>query len=241
MHSTYVIDNVAEIDSGYYRLTVYTLGPSSTSVVSDTVTLSVIRSYKAPDFRAMIDPSTSPATVYLSTFIDVASVKSVKWSGVGNFISLTDDETGAFDAQNLQSRRVYTYRYTATSECGTSTAKAYVLSSTAKVPVKNREIYICKDLESSKYVNLNQILGMDHRGTWKYIDDLQDIIYNNVTDSPEKYGFSTIFNAQEAYEWVEALSTSDYDHPENPKTKMFKFQYTSVDGTVVDFTITVGE
>jgi hypothetical protein len=247
MHSTYVIDNVAEIDDGDYRLTVYTLGSPSTSVVSNTVTLSVIKSYKAPDFRAMIDPSSSPAKVYLSTFIDVANVESVKWSGVGNFINLINDETGEFDAQNLQPGRVYTYRYTAMSECGPSTAKAYVLSSTAKLPVKNnREIYICKDLESSKYVNLNQILGMDHRGTWKYIDDEYSIVPFFISESTEKYGFSTIFNALGAYEEVYAMTDdgtypSKYDHPENPKKKMFKFQYTSVDGTVVDFTITVGE
>ncbi|MDR2026135.1 MAG: hypothetical protein LBQ01_01075 [Prevotellaceae bacterium] len=55
MHSTYVINNVAETDSGYYRFVVYSLESSSSSVVSGTVSLSVIKAYRAPDFRAMTE------------------------------------------------------------------------------------------------------------------------------------------------------------------------------------------
>jgi hypothetical protein len=176
--------------------------------------------------------------VYLSSFVDTANIVSIKWSNAGSFLNFTDDETGALDAQKFIPRRTYTYKYTVTSKCGVSSAKAYIYTSTDKVRVKTgREIFVCKDLELSKYVNLNQILGLENSGTWTYPNDTDGVIAGNVTKSSAKFGGSMIFNAQKAY----AEAGTSYDMAGMPNTKAFKCQYTDVNGTVYDFTIVTGK
>jgi hypothetical protein len=242
VQSIYIIDKVSELDRGYYRFIVSnpgTIDSPACRVVSKNIPVDVVGTYKASDFRAMIVPATAPHTVYLSSFIDTVNATSVKWHSSGS-PDLTDDETGALDTQKFISKHVYTYKYTVTSKCGTSTAKAYVFSSTDKVPVKNnREIFVCESMESSKYVNLNQILGLENNGTWTYIDDANKIVENNVAISSAKYGNSRIFNAQKAY--AEASQSTAYDVAGKPNMKAFKFQYTAVNGKVYNFTVVAGE
>jgi hypothetical protein len=188
----------------------------------------------------MIAPSATPHTVYLSSFIDTTNISAITWTDFGNISAVFDKQTGTIDAQKLTPRRVYTVKYTVTSKCGVSSAKAYVMSSTDKVK-NNREIYICKDLELSKSVNLNQILGMDSNGTWTYPNDTDGIVEVNVTTSSEKFGKSKIFNAKKAYETAVASGTATYNIAGDPNHKRFKFQYTAADGKVIDFALIVGE
>jgi hypothetical protein len=174
--------------------------------------------------------------VYLSSFIDTANVISVKWNSFGNAPDFIDDKTGELDAQKFTPKRVYTYKYTATSRCGNSLAVAYVFTSTDKLPVKNnKEIFVCKNLDLSKYVNLNQILGLENNGTWSYCDP-DGVIAANTAVSSVKYGNSQIFNAQNAYD--KAGTTYEVTGTNN---KAFKFKYTTANGTEIEFTIVVGE
>jgi hypothetical protein len=244
VRSVYTINKVEESDGGFYRLIVSnpaTVNSPLCRVVSEVISLKVFKGVQASDFRAMIDPSSVPHTVYLSSFIDTANVVSVKWDSFGNALGFIDNATGALDAQKLTPRRVYTYRYTVTSNCGSSSAKAYVYTSTDKIRVKNgREIFVCKDTEMSASVNLNQVLGVESNGTWSFPDDTSGIVVSNITTSSAKFGSSKIFNAQWAYEESSQIA-GEYDVAGNPEQQAFKFQYTAVNGTVFDFTVVVGK
>jgi hypothetical protein len=243
VQSTYVIDKVTELDKGYYRFIISNIGSMDNPlcrIISKTISLNVFKKYVAPDLRIMIAPATSQHTVYLSSFTDTSNVLSIKWDGLGSGLNFIDDETGALDAQKFMHRRVYTYKYTTVSTCGTSTANAYVFTSTDKMRIKNgREIFVCKDLELSKYINLNQILGLENNGTWSYPNDTNGVVAGNVGTSSAKFGGSKIFNAQKAYD--DASQTTVYDVAGKPDMKAFKFKYTAVDGTAYDFTIVAGK
>jgi hypothetical protein len=242
VQSVYTIDRVTEMDEGYYRFIAGNHGTVDNhlcSVISKVISLRVLKSNKASDFRAMIMPSTAQHTVYLSSFIDTVNVKSVKWDSFGNTLKFDDDETGALNAQSFMPKRIYTYKYTVTSQCGSSSAKAYVFTSIDKVRRNGREIFVCKDLEASMSVNLNQILGVEGNGAWSFPDDMYGIIISNITTSSVKFGSSMIFNAQRAYE--EGSQTDGYEVAGNPEQQAFKFRYTTVNGMIFDFTIVTGK
>jgi hypothetical protein len=242
IQSVYKIDSATEIDNGYYRLIVGNLGTIDNPlcrVVSKVISLNVVTRNVAPDFRAMINPTTTSHTVYLSSFIDTANVSSIKWNSLGAGITFINDETGALDAQKLMPKRVYTCRYTVTSKCGVSSAKAYIFTSTDKIRIRNgREIFVCKDLNLSRYVNLNQILGVESNGTWSYPNDTDGVVRSNIGASSTKFGGSMIFNAQRAY--YEGIQSSSYNVAGDPSKQAFQFRYTTANGTTFDFTLIVG-
>jgi hypothetical protein len=242
IRSTYIIDSVTNGDEGYYRFVVGNLSTIDNSVcriVSSTITLFVSKTVQASDLRILITPSNTQHAVYLTSFIDTLDVASVKWIDPQNYApKFSDDATGELDAQKLMPPRVYTYNYTVTSKCGVSSAKAYVLTSKDKLPVKNnKEISVCKEFELSKHVQLNQILGLEDSGQWSYPNDTDGIVEGNVTISSSKYAGARIFNAQRAY--AEAVKTNSHNYAGNPDIKVFSFSFTSVEGTVYEFTIIV--
>jgi hypothetical protein len=238
-----VINKAVETDHGFYHFVVSnlaTIDHPACRVVSKPIALNVHRAYQASDFRALIVPSSVSHTVYLSNFIDTADIVSLKWSSVGGDFKFINDTTGAIDARTLMPHRVYTIRYTVTSRCGVSSAKAYIFTSPEKFYINNnKEIFVCKDLRLSKYVNLHQILGLESNGTWSYPSDNLGIIADNVKTSSAKYGSSKIFNAQKAYN--EASLTTAYDLAGNPDRKAFKFKYVTANGKEFNLTIIVGK
>jgi hypothetical protein len=241
--STYTIDDLTDNNKGYYRFIVSnptTINDTACRVVSEIMSVDIFKPLIVSDLRIMVAPSTNSHKVYLTSFIDTTNVVSVKWDNLGAIPKILDETTGEFDAEQLTGRRVYTYKYTVTSKCDTSTAKVYVFTSTDKLPIRNnREVFVCKDLELSKYVQLNQILGLEGNGTWSYPGDVNGstVTADNVVTSSAKFGSSKIFNAQQAYADAGTL----YDVAGKPDTKAFKFRYTPVSGDPVDFTIIVGE
>ncbi|MDR1594098.1 MAG: hypothetical protein LBS43_06385 [Prevotellaceae bacterium] len=234
--STYIINNITNGNHGYYRFIVS--NPATTCrVVSKAISLDVVKMVIVPDLRIMIAPSTSSHKVYLTSFIDTLNIASVKWLNPDNIPKFTNDVTGELDAQKFAHKRVYTYKYTVASKCGNSSAKVYVFTSQDKLPVKNnKQIFVCKDLELSKHVQLNQILGLENNGTWTYPHDPNDIIINNVRKSSAKFGSSMIFNAQKAYD----EAGNEYDSTGKSGYKAFQFKYTQANNEIIEFTIVVG-
>jgi hypothetical protein len=236
--STYTIDGVTDANAGYYRFTVSGTEAALNTicrVASKTMQLYVAKARTVPDLRIMIEPSSDSHKVYLTSFIDTIDAVEVKWHNLGAGPGFIDDVTGELDAKNFMHKRVYTYKYTVKSLCDSSSAKVYLFTSTDKLPIKNNhEIFVCKDLELSKYVQLTQIIGLDEgNGTWAYPYDPGNAIAKNVTTSSARFGGSKIFNAKKAFD----DAGPEYDVPGKAYTKAFKFQYTSTDGTIVTFTI----
>jgi hypothetical protein len=239
--SNYTIDSITEGNEGYYRFAVGTPGTidSPVKIVSAASLLSVSKISQAADLRIIIAQPNTQHSIYLTGFIDTFGVTSVKWDSPQNSSTgFADDATGEIDAHKLVSRTVYACKYTVTSKCGASSAKAYILTSKDRLPVKiNREISVCRDMESSKHIQLNQILGLEDGGQWSYPDDADGIIKNNVAVSSPKYAGARIFNAQKAY--LEAAKNASYDAAGKPNVKVFKFNYTSISGLVYGFKLTV--
>jgi hypothetical protein len=218
------------------KMEVLDLNGQRESVSTDIV---VETSVQASDLRILMAPSNAQHSVYLTSFIDTAGVISVKWTNPQNYApAFSDDATGELDAQTFLQKAVYTYIYTVTSKCGVSSAKAYVLTSKGKLPVKNnREISVCKEFELSKNIQLNRILGLEDSGQWSYPNDTNGIIDGNVTVSSSKYADARIFNAQRAY--AEAVKANSHNYAGNPDIKTFLFSFTSVEGAVYEFSVIV--
>jgi hypothetical protein len=241
--SNWKIDYITKEGKGYYRFIVgnlETLNNSMCRVVSRTIYVDVIKGYKAPDIRVMISPVPSQKIVYLTRFVNTMDVQSVKWDNSGSFSGFIDDETGALDAEKFIHKGIYTYKYTLTSKCGSSSAKAYVYvypSKNKRHINTNRTVFICSDSEFNQYVQLNRILGVYDDGQWSYPNDVDGVIANNVKVSSAKYGGSRIFNAQKAY----AQAGTSYNVAGKLYAKKFKFKYISINGHTVEFTIVVGK
>ncbi|MDR1338913.1 MAG: hypothetical protein LBK58_02490 [Prevotellaceae bacterium] len=242
VQSVYTIDNITGNSRGYYRFAVSSPGAIDSPgcrAVSPVMELLVQETFRAPDLRVMISPSDTHHSVYLTSFLDTTDITSVKWYNPQNCVpDFSNCASGELDAQKLISRNVYTYKYTATSKCNSSSARAYVLTSKDRLPVKNnREISVCRNMESSRHIQLNQILGLEDDGKWSYPDDEYGVVSRNVTVSSQKYAGARIFNARKAY--GDALKTASYDMTGNPNVKVFKFNYESVSGTVYRFNLKV--
>jgi hypothetical protein len=240
VQSVYTIDEVSENDAGFYRFV--TGSPEAVDsppcrIVSTVTALFVKRASQTPDLRILINPADEPHAVYLTNFIDTQDIVSIKWSNPHHSVpAFSDDETGELDANKFASPNVYTYKYMLTSKCGASSAKAYVFTSSKKLPVKNyKEIFVYREPELNRNIQLNQILGLEDDGKWSYPNDPMNIIYNNVKKSSAKYAGARIFNVQRAYEAAVRANAHSFDG--DPDGKVFHFKFESAEGTVYEFSI----
>jgi hypothetical protein len=194
----------------------------------------------ATDLRLFIPPAPSTHPVYLTSFLDTTVAGMVKWEPChAPYIPcFSDYKTGALDAGKFSPKKIYSYTYKVSSQCGARSAKAYVFTSDERIPVNKRDIFVCKDLEASRRINLNRICGMEDNGQWSYPDDKDNIVRNNVVVTSPKYSKARIFNAQKAYS--DALRSTAYDVPGKPGNKAFKFKFISSAGVLCEFTLTVG-
>jgi hypothetical protein len=189
--------------------------------------------------RIFVKPTATEHYVLLTGYLDTLNFNPVKWENYANHIpNFANSATGALDAGKLSPEKVYSYKYTVSSKCGSSSAKVYLFTSTNKIPANNRRIFVCKDLEQNTRVQLNQILGLEDTGQWSYPDDSDEVVKNNVAVSSAEHAGATIFNAAKAYE--DATKNTAYDVPEKTENKAFKFKFTTTSGEMYEFTIIVG-
>jgi hypothetical protein len=242
IRSQYAVVSARSENKGYYRILVSnagTLDSPECRVSSEIIYRDVIDIPKATDLRIIIPHMTSQQTVYLTGFLDTIYSPLVNWERYTAYApGFTDKATGALYASDFTDKMIYTYKYTVSTKCGSTSAKAYILTSSKTSPANNKEIFICKDLESSKYVQLNQITGLFDNGVWTYLDDTDGIIKSNVKTCSSKYAGARIFNAQKAYD--EAMKTTSYTVAGKPEVRAFKFRVVSLNGTVCEFTIMAG-
>jgi hypothetical protein len=145
---------------------------------------------------------------------------------------LNDDETGEI-AGNFMKRYTYTYRYTLSSSssesCPSTSAKAYVHVLDDRILSKTDTVVICKELDASKAVNLDQILGLALGGVWKYNNTVNpdNTVSDNVKvyTAPSNYAGAHVFNAQKAY--ADANTSYDYSY-KGATVKKFVFLYDNI-------------
>jgi hypothetical protein len=219
---------VSSGDEGYYRLVVANednIGSYNCRAMSRVIHVRVVSGFVAPDIRVQVCPSPS-GQVLLSSFLDSTDYNIIKWERITSFGPLLQDDEKGLIAGNFMKRYTYTYRYTLSSSssenCPPTSAKAYVHVLNDRILSKTDTItvVICKELDASKAVNLNQILGLELGGVWSYPDNDGNTVSDNVKVYPtsSKYAGARVFNAQKAY--------SEAGGSYGATVKKFEFVYT---------------
>jgi len=231
LSQTWTIDPVTKDEEGYYRLLV---SSSSTNIdmvncraVSDSILLSVKRVAIMPDIRVDVC-SSPPRTIYLTDYLDTLDYTGVIWEKVSPGAPDIIGTEGAIISDELYNTSTHTYRYTMQSYCGASSAIAYIHPLYNKIVRKIDTIIICNQLELSKHVQLNQILGLELDGILEYGYPVNPD--NTVVDNVDKISWGVpgvealIFNAFQAF-----IDATDYDYNiiyEGHLAKKFVFTYT---------------
>jgi hypothetical protein len=198
---------------------------------SDSVYVHIIEKFVAPDIRIQVCPSPPDRTIQLTSYLDSTDYNRVKWEQVSPYPHISNTETGLIYNKTLYKNSTYTLKYTLMSPehsgCGSTSAVAYLRVLNNHIFGKMVDtITICSALVTSRFINLNQVFGLELGGTWNYPKDPDNVVFNNIKEytSPSKYAGAVVFNAQKAYN--EAGSNYDITYKGEP-AKRFDFVYTS--------------
>jgi uncharacterized repeat protein (TIGR01451 family) len=203
MTKKWLIKSITEADEGYYRMSVG-FEEGIWSVVSDSVYVHIIDKFIAPDIRIQICPSPPEQTVRLTSYLDSVNYHNVKWEQVSPYPVITDDETGKITG-NFAHNALYTYNYTLTPQypnCLSTSARVYIHARKDRIFGKQVDtIIVYSALDASKFINLNQVFGLELQGEWSYPDDTCGYVKDNIKtfESTSKYAGAIVFNAQKAY------------------------------------------
>jgi hypothetical protein len=215
-------------DAGWYRLAISDsahINRFCCRAMSDIIRVKVREMAIPSDIRLHVEPSIG--TVVLNAYLDSLDYEyKIDWKPYHEFIDSTMGTLGV-SGWHIPSVHTYTYDIEAIS-CGTLTAKTYLHAIDSNY-VQTEKIYICKDLESSKSVNMNQILGVAAAGgVWQYLTDTHRVFSDNVFVAPpgSKHAGARFFNTQAAF--TEASLYTDYDYEIDKKK--FEFEYTNNKG-----------
>ena len=225
-------------DTGYYRMVVTdpaNINSVNCRAMSNMIRLGVNQPHVPPDVRIFVCPAPN-MTINLSSYIDTfAFAHSIEWQPVNvapPLVATTETSTGVLEVGSWTRPFTYTYLLKLTTGAfGTYRSKAYVHTVTNYH--KSITVHICKDLDESKTVQLNHILGLEAAGgVWTYLSDAGGVFRNNVVEiaSGNLVG-ARIFNAQAAY--YQADASYNYD----ATRKRFVFEYS--DGGNVKKTVTL--
>jgi hypothetical protein len=226
------IVSATKADEGYYRMLMSSpahIGSVNCRASSDSVYVHIVDKFVAPDLRIQICPSPPNHTVQLSKYLDSTDYNRVEWGQVSPYPVITNSETGLIQNANLYRSSTYTFQYTLRSPehsgCGESTARVYMRVLNNRVFGKTVDtIVICSALATSRFVNLNQISGLELGGAWSYNSD--NVFVNNTKEfvAPSKYAGAIVFNAQKAF--AEADNSYNVSY-KGVSGKAFDFVYTA--------------
>jgi hypothetical protein len=235
--TTWSITSATTANEGYYRLSVgSTINSSAACTAKDSILVRIDKMTTVPDIRIDVCPLPD-RPVRLTSFLDsINYYTGVNWTKGNNASPDIDAVTGeVISSLSFKPNATYTYRYSLTSNCGTKSAITYVHVLGNRLPRKIDTVVICQSVEQSKYVNLNQILGLELGGSWQYPVNPDNTVSNNVKTFPttSKYYGSLIFNAYQA--WLNAIH-ADYtiNYKGDADAKKFKFEYTPSGNCVTD-------
>ncbi|MDR2425187.1 MAG: hypothetical protein LBD59_10775 [Prevotellaceae bacterium] len=236
--SSCLIAAAAAGDTGYYRMVVAdaaNINSPNCCAASNIIRLRVVQAHVPPDVRIFVCPSPN-MQINLSSYIDTMSfAHSILWqpaSAAPPFVAGTANTTGTLEAGSWTHPLTYTYLLKMTAGVlGSYQSKVYV--HTVGSYHKSITVHICKDLDESKTVQLNHILGLEAAGgTWNYPNDAASVFRNNITEiNTGNLAGAKIFDAQAAY--YQADASYNYD----ATRKRFVFEYSN--GQTVKKTVTL--
>jgi hypothetical protein len=197
---------------------------------SDSAYVKVVGVGKLADIRVDVCPSIS-RPIRLSQFLDSLAYNTISWTKVNPASPAINPQTGEINSANLNG--TYTYRYSQTSNCGTSSAIAYVHPLKNRFPRHNDTIAICKDEKRSREIQINRILGLElDGGTWMY-DNTVLSSYIKAFPASSSYSGALVFDAYLA--WTNtAAGYNKFNYRGDVNAKYFVFQYTALAGNCID-------
>jgi hypothetical protein len=176
------------------------------------------------DLRIQI--CTSPAReINLTAFTDsIDGGAHVKWERANAAAPHLSD--GILNTENIPTNGSYptfSYKYTVTAKCYSSSAMAYVRVLSDRILYANDTVAICR--QQAGRINVGSILGTELGGTWSYPNDPDKAVSNNARLSapPSQYTGAMLFDGTAAY--------ADATHPKYSITyrglncKQFVFDY----------------
>ncbi|MDR1594079.1 MAG: hypothetical protein LBS43_06290, partial [Prevotellaceae bacterium] len=236
IESTWSIYSANENNVGYYRMLVSSpinIDNAVCRAASDSILVRMIPTTKAADIRVDVCPL-PVRQIHLTKFIDTLKYTTVDWEKVSSAgPDVLDPHAGTINTQGVNS--TYKYKYLLMSECGTSAAVAYVHSLKDRLQRKIAPIFICKEQETSAYVNINRILGLElgievSGVTWTYPVNPDNVVTKNLISIPTSspYSGAIVFNARAAWEDAVISGNTAYDagYAADPNAKKFVFRYT---------------
>jgi hypothetical protein len=192
--------DVAPTQTTYYRRQ---FSNDCGTVYSDTVTITVRSAslYAYPDIRVRVcrDANT---LINLSKYIDTLDVipSSIKWESISPKMKIINDNYGIISTDDFNSEfsRVYTFTYSLENPCSNNIkGKLYleVLKNNRMRPLRDT-IVICH--ERAEMLQINQLFGIDARGSWTFEGDGDLTPYITISTSA-LYEGAAIINGKDIY------------------------------------------
>ncbi|MDR2027031.1 MAG: hypothetical protein LBQ01_05650, partial [Prevotellaceae bacterium] len=154
-----------------------------------------------PDLRIRVCPDAG-ASVNLSKYIDSFAVTSILWESVSPPVPIIDTESGTVSANSFSSyASVYTLAYTVSNPCAVDIRRRVYLETLKPDRMRplRDTVRIC--YEHAEAVQINQLFGIDARGTWKYYSVTDNDVDSYVTESTTPvYGGAVVMNGKDIYQ-----------------------------------------
>jgi hypothetical protein len=207
----------------YYRRNVTSCTTESSNVVKIKVYPMSLFNY--PDIRIRACPDAG-TYINLSKYIDTLEITSLEWESISPKVPIIDITGGIISTDNLGIHPlVYTFAYTVSNPCATDIKrKVYfeTLKSGRKRPVRDT-VEIC--YEYAEAVQINQLFGIDARGTWTYQSSVPHDVDAYVAESTSPvYGGAVIMNGKAIYK---DTSIASYNYHGIIDAKKVEFIYTT--------------
>jgi hypothetical protein len=213
----------------YYRLNITRCTTVSSNAVKIKVYPASLFNYSDIRIHACPDAGTS---INLSKYIDTLEVTSLKWESISPKVPITDiTGSGIISSGTISTASlgvhplVYTFVYTVSNPCATD-IKRKVYFETLKPgrmrPVRDT-VEIC--YEDAEAVQINQLFGIDARGTWTYHSSVPNDVNAYVTESTSAvYGGAVTMNGKAVYK---DPSIASYNYHGITDAKKVEFIYTT--------------
>jgi WD40 repeat protein len=170
-------------------------GIPASQCATGMLTITAYHTPDYPDIRIRICPDANK-TVNLSKYLDTISTTNIAWESVSGIPIVTS--AGTISTNDLKMSSTYTFTYTVRNICaGEVKRKVYLetLKPGRMRPLKD-SIVIC--YRYAEALQLNQLFGIEARGTFS-LDDTSLDIYKSVSTS-STHGGATVLNGKAIYE-----------------------------------------
>ncbi|MDR2563299.1 MAG: DUF11 domain-containing protein [Prevotellaceae bacterium] len=179
-----------------------------------------------PDIRLQLCP-TPARPLKLSSYLDTVYLKTLAWSTISRgsplFVGNSATTTGEVLTNNFN-LGTHIYQYKVENVCTIDSGRVYIkVLSKATVGFLPDTLIVCRSIQSSAHLQLNQILGLEANGNWEIPVDLQAFV---TSPPPQSYfNGAFIFDAQSAWQSLNTDQSYNFNYKGDGNSAAFKFTY----------------